>query len=385
MTSAPAIYRDLVIVGALAPEGAARGPAGDVRAFDVRTGQERWRFHTVPRPGEPGHDTWSADAWQRRTGVNVWTSMSVDEARGLVFLPLGSASYDFYGGDRPGRQSLRQLAGRARRGDRRPPLASAAGPSRHLGLRPSGAADSRRRDARRPDDSRRRAAHEDGARLRLRSGHRRAGVRHRGAGGAPKRCARREDVADAAVSRQAAAAVADCRADARRVDRRSRPSRGSSARRCSTRREVAGSTPRPGARRRSGIPGTMGGATWSGGAADPARGLLFVNTNDVGAVGLMKEQPPGAPLAYRRASPWGEYARFWDSSNLPCQQPPWGRLHAVDLVDGRHPLAGAAGQRAATGGPRHHRHRHAEHRRRHRDRQRPGVHRRHQRREAPRV
>ena len=78
----------------------------------------------------------------------------------------------------------------------------------------------------------------------------------------------------------------------------------------------------------------MGGATWSGGAADPARGLLFVNTNDVGAVGLMKEQPPGAPLAYRRASPWGEYARFWDSSNLPCQQPPWGRLHAVDLVTG---------------------------------------------------
>ena len=102
MTSPPAIYRDLVIVGALAPEGVARGPAGDVRAFDVRTGRERWRFHTVPRPGEPGHETWAADAWQRRTGVNVWTSMSVDEARGLVFLPLGSASYDFYGGDRPG-------------------------------------------------------------------------------------------------------------------------------------------------------------------------------------------------------------------------------------------------------------------------------------------
>ena len=93
----------------------------------------------------------------------------------------------------------------------------------------------------------------------------------------------------------------------------------------------------------------MGGATWSGGAADPARGLLFVNTNDVGAVGLMKEQPPGAPLAYRRASPWGDYARFWDTSSLPCQQPPWGQLHAVDLVDRRHPLAGAAGQRAAAG------------------------------------
>ena len=102
ITSPPAIWRDLVIVGGLVPEGTPRGPAGDVRAFDVRTGQERWRFHTVPRPGEAGHDTWSADGWQRRTGANVWSSMSVDDERGLVFLPIGSPSYDFFGGDRPG-------------------------------------------------------------------------------------------------------------------------------------------------------------------------------------------------------------------------------------------------------------------------------------------
>ncbi len=82
------------------------------------------------------------------------------------------------------------------------------------------------------------------------------------------------------------------------------------------------------------FPGTMGGATWSGGAADPGRGLLFVNTNDVGAVGLMQAQPPGAPLAFRRRSPWGDYARFWDKTSLPCQQPPWGQLHAVDLATG---------------------------------------------------
>ena len=56
VTSAPAIYRDLVITGALVPEGVPRGPAGDVRAFDVRTGREVWRFHTVPRPGEDGHE-----------------------------------------------------------------------------------------------------------------------------------------------------------------------------------------------------------------------------------------------------------------------------------------------------------------------------------------
>ena len=102
VTSAPALYRNLVIVGAAAPEGTPRGPAGDVRAFDARSGQLVWQFHTVPRPGENGHDTWPADGWQRRTGVNVWSQMTVDEARGLVFLPIGSASCDFYGGDRAG-------------------------------------------------------------------------------------------------------------------------------------------------------------------------------------------------------------------------------------------------------------------------------------------
>ena len=102
VTSAPAIFRDLVIIGSRVPEGESRGPSGDVRAFDVHTGQERWRFHTVAQPGEPGHDTWAADAWQRRTGVNVWSTMAVDDERGLLFMPIGSASYDFYGADRPG-------------------------------------------------------------------------------------------------------------------------------------------------------------------------------------------------------------------------------------------------------------------------------------------
>jgi quinoprotein glucose dehydrogenase len=78
----------------------------------------------------------------------------------------------------------------------------------------------------------------------------------------------------------------------------------------------------------------MGGFTWSGGAVDPARGVLFANTNEVGAVHRVADAPPGSALAYRRESPWGEYARFWDSSRLPCQRPPWGRLHALDLATG---------------------------------------------------
>ena len=102
LTSPPALFRNLVIVGAMLSDDFARGPNGDVRAFDADTGREVWRFHTVPQPGEFGHDTWGKDAWQRRSGANAWSSMSVDEANGLVFLPLGSASYDFFGADRPG-------------------------------------------------------------------------------------------------------------------------------------------------------------------------------------------------------------------------------------------------------------------------------------------
>ena len=101
-SSPPAIYKDLVITGSEIQEFPSKGPSGDVRAFDVHTGKLVWRFHTVPRPGEVGHDTWEGDSWEDRSGTNVWSIMSVDAQRGLIFLPIGSPSYDFYGADRKG-------------------------------------------------------------------------------------------------------------------------------------------------------------------------------------------------------------------------------------------------------------------------------------------
>jgi quinoprotein glucose dehydrogenase len=82
------------------------------------------------------------------------------------------------------------------------------------------------------------------------------------------------------------------------------------------------------------FPGTMGGATWSGGAVDPASSLLVVPTNEVGAVSQMVPAREGSPLPYVRGGALGAYGRFWDSQQLPCQQPPWGRLNAVDLRTG---------------------------------------------------
>ena len=75
---------------------------GDIRAYDVRSGKIRWTFHTIPHPGESGYDTWPKDAWQYIGGVNNWAGMSLDEKRGLVFVPTGSASFDFYGSNRKG-------------------------------------------------------------------------------------------------------------------------------------------------------------------------------------------------------------------------------------------------------------------------------------------
>jgi quinoprotein glucose dehydrogenase len=102
MTSPPVIADDLVICGFSVGEGLHDTGPGDIRAFDVRTGRERWRFHTVPRPGEIGHDTWEGDSWKNRGGVNAWAGLTVDPARHLVFAGLGSATYDYYGGDRKG-------------------------------------------------------------------------------------------------------------------------------------------------------------------------------------------------------------------------------------------------------------------------------------------
>lgn len=96
------VFRDLIIMGMRLGEGPAPAAPGDLRAYDVRTGKKVWTFHTIPRPGEPGYETWPADAWTRVGGANVWTGMTVDEARGLVFCPIGSAAFDFWGGDRVG-------------------------------------------------------------------------------------------------------------------------------------------------------------------------------------------------------------------------------------------------------------------------------------------
>ena len=100
-TSPGVAYKDIVIWGTRVGEDVGAAP-GHVRAYDARTGKIRWTFHTIPWPGEFGHDTWPAEAYKTIGGANSWAGMTVDTARGVVYIPTGSASPDFYGGDRLG-------------------------------------------------------------------------------------------------------------------------------------------------------------------------------------------------------------------------------------------------------------------------------------------
>jgi quinoprotein glucose dehydrogenase len=101
LTSPPVVYKDFFIVGGRNPE-TLPAPPGDIRAFDVRSGKLRWAFHTIPRPGEFGSGTWPPDAWKTSGAANNWTGMSLDPQRGILYVPTGSAAFDFYGADRTG-------------------------------------------------------------------------------------------------------------------------------------------------------------------------------------------------------------------------------------------------------------------------------------------
>ena len=193
------IFEDLLILGSATNQGYGSAP-GDLRAFNVRTGKLVWTFHTIPRPGEAGYDTWPKDAWKRVGGANVWGELSLDSQRGIVYAPTASAKYNFYGVDRAGVNLFADclLALDARTGkllwhfqmvhhdiwDYDDATAPEAPHRRHNGqARGCGG-----------------ASLQAGLSVGLQPRNRPAALAHRRAAGAAFRNARRADVADAAVS-----------------------------------------------------------------------------------------------------------------------------------------------------------------------------------------
>jgi quinoprotein glucose dehydrogenase len=303
-----------------------------VRAYDARTGDLAWRFHTVPRPGEPGHETWAGEGWKDRSGANVWSVISVDAERGLVFLPIGSATYDFYGGDRRGDNLFANsvVALDAATGRRRWHFQTVHHDLWDFDLPAQPVLVTVRRDSRdRPAVAQ---VTKSGFVFVL---DRVTGEPVFGVDERPVPQTRLPGEATSAtqpVPRRPPPLVRQSitRADLSTVTPESH-------RQCASLFDAARTgglfTP-PDAELTLTFPGTLGGATWSGAAFDPSTRRLYVNVNELGTVGRMDKLPAGAPIAYRRASPWGEYARFWDENRWPCQQPPWGTLNAIDLDTG---------------------------------------------------
>lgn len=332
VTSPPVIYKDLIITGSEVQEYPSKGPSGAVRAFDVRTGKLVWTFETVPKPGQLGHDTWEDDGWKDRSGTNVWAPMSIDASHGIVFLPVSSPSYDFYGADRKGKDLF---------GDSL--VAVDAQTGRLLWYY--------------------QFVHHDLWDIDLAAQPSLVTVRRDG----------REIPAVVVVGKTGLLFVLDRFTGQPLFPIEERPVPQSRlpgevtwptqpfpvrtpplAKILVTRDDLTTVTPESrkycletfgsmlpgrifnpwGLTMSLEMPGTMGGTDWGGASFDPSTGYLYVNVTELGAVGEMKPQAPGSPEAYVWGSEWGSYARFWDDHQYPCQQPPWGTMNAVDLNTG---------------------------------------------------
>ena len=185
--SAPLVIRDIVVLGQSMSDTFTTKEAlrGDVRAFDVRTGELRWQFHTIPQAGEFGTDTWEGDSWSYTGHAPVWSLFSADEELGYVYMPVSSPTSDMYGGHRLGDNLFGQslVCVDAETGER--VLALSARPPRLVGLRPAHGPGLDGHHRGQPPGQGGRPDYQAGLCLCLRPGDRRAGLADRGAAGAP--------------------------------------------------------------------------------------------------------------------------------------------------------------------------------------------------------
>ena len=331
MTSPPIVFDNLVITGSAVQEFPDKGAAGDVRAWDAKTGALVWTFHSIPREGEPNYGTWQGGA-AARSGVNVWGFMTVDAARGIVYMPFAAPSWDRFGGDRKGDNlySGSLVAADARTG-------------KYLWHFQVIRHDIWDNDLQAPPllfDAQ--------------------------VGG-------KSVPAVAVVSKNALLFVLDRTTGTPifPVEQRAFPASkvpGEAAapsqpypvvtpplgRTAFTMADLAQLTPEHTAACQAWIaenkmvpgglyvpvgfnqptisfPGTLGGANWGGATFDPARHLLIVNTMDFGQVQSLV--PSTGPFPVERGPVFGRFQA--PDTRLPCQAPPWGRLNAIDLTTGK--------------------------------------------------
>ncbi len=329
LTSPVTVCGNTFIAGAWVADGEPQGPSGDVRGFDVHTGRLKWRFHTVARPGEFGHDTWGGDSWVDRTGANAWSIMSADEKLGLVYLPLTSPASDFYGADRPGSNLFADslVALDCETGERRWHFQTVHHNIWDYDLPAQPILFTITRDGQSLD----------GVAQITKTGFVFAFDR---ATGKPLFDIEERPVPKSAIPGEQSWPTQPIplkpppfARQSMRLDELTTVTPGSRAE-CLAKiegAEVEGDLYRPITEKPTVyFPGTNGGANWGGGSFDPATGTLYVNSMNVGAFMRLVKRRGDEGLAYRNQG----FGRFWDSNNYPCQQPPWGLLTAIDMSRG---------------------------------------------------
>ena len=333
LQSPPAVFGDIVITGCSNGEGSpSAGAYGDVRGWDARTGRLLWTFHTVPRPGEAGADTWPADGWKNRSGTNAWGFITVDVKRGLVYVPTGSPTSDFYGWDRIGDglygNSLVALDARTGAKKWHRQLVhhdlwdyDLAAPPALFDIRRGGRVI---------------PAVAQITKMGL------LFVFDRVTGepvyGMEERSVGQSEVPGEVTAKTQPFPVKPPplgKNTFRMEDLYNRSEEH--ARFCrelfttNQMRIGAPYTPLPMEGNALFFPSTLGGGNWGGVSIDPVRGLLFVNVNHLGQWGHMEKRG----TEYVRTSAYGTYARFWNrETRVPCQNPPFGEMVAVELASG---------------------------------------------------
>jgi len=369
--SVPLVYENIVIVGANTPPGQPGG-IGNARAFDAHDGSTLWEFSSVPQPGEPGHDTWEDDGWRGRLGANAWPFyFTLDEERGLLYLPLAAPIPFWYGGDRPGANLFGNsvVAVNVRTGtyvwhfqtihhdlwDHDPP----APPVLFEAELPGGTVPA--------------------LGVTTKSGY--LYILNRETGeplfGVEERPVPASDVpGEAAYPTQpipvrpvGTSRTSWSPSDLVTAEDTSPEHAAACAELVASVGEIHHEGPfTPWAYRGAGVPerttllfpGLVGGHNWGGGAFDPGAGLLLVFSQDVGTFGWIEEDPsPDALVPFRRNGPRpANFDVAMGEARWPCQAPPWGRLTAVDGATGdvvwQVPLGvteGLPADRAGTGRP----------------------------------
>ncbi|MDX1984649.1 MAG: pyrroloquinoline quinone-dependent dehydrogenase [Bryobacteraceae bacterium] len=327
-TSPAVVFEDTVIVSGGGGEGPRPQAPGHIRGYDAYTGKRKWIFHTIPHPGEFGYNTWPRDSWKRNGSANNWSGMSIDARRGWVFTSLGSASFDFWGGDRHGDNLFSDcvVALNARNGKRIWHFQTVHHDVWDYDLPAQPALVSVKQGGRTRDVVAQVTKTGFVFVLDRENGKPLFGVEERKT---PPSDVDGEKLSPTQPFPMKPAPLSRMEVNEDLVTDISAEAREFAMKRF---REVRGGVPFAPPSRQGTIfsPGTLGGALWGGCSFEPSTGRLFVNTSELPSIAMLVDGKPGDGYKFGLWS----YEKFVDHEGFPGVKPPWGHLTAIDLATG---------------------------------------------------